>query len=531
MAAGAGRNRQTMPSAGPPAPRDGSPAALPRVIVTGASGFLGRHLLAGLKDRYRVFALARRSQRTGHAPVHHNISWHQVDVGDREELGAVFGAIRETGGADFLVHLAAYYDFTGQEHPEYRRTNVEGLRNVLEESKGLGLRRFVFASSVAACRFPPPGRAVNELSPPDADHVYARSKRIGEELVREYGAHFPASVVRLGALFSDWCEYPPLFMFLSTWLSREWNRRILAGQGNSGIAYLHVRDAVAFFQVLLERDDAPAGTETVIASTDDSVYHRRLFDEATRCFFGRKVDPVFMPWIFCWMGLWLFDRAGSLLGRRPFERPWMAGYIDRQLTVDASLTRKRIGWAPNPRLLITRRMPFLIDNRRADPVEWHRRNWAALKREKLSESLRLYQLMERHHEEMVAGALQRFLGLEALDRFPNYLQLSTEDLEWSLIQVYRHLRNAVRTRERALFRAYCHDLAKRRFRQGFACEEVCDALAAEKEYCRRTLQKDPGFHGLEDTYSHQVDMTFRLGIDEVQDVFEELSGRFSPPER
>jgi len=510
--------------------RDALPE-LQRVVLTGASGFLGRHVLAALKDKYRIFALARRSQHTVRAPVHRNISWHQVDIAEREELRTVFDEIQAGGGAAFIVHLAAYYDFTGDDHPEYRRTNVVGLRNVLEESRRLGLRRFIFASSVAACRFPAPGQVVNEESLPDGDHVYARSKRIGEEMVREYRHSFPSSVVRLGALFSDWCEYPPLFMFLSTWLSREWNRRILAGKGNSAVPYLHVRDAVAFFERLLERDDGWPGTETIIASTDDPVYHRRLFDEATRSYFGTKVDPVFMPRLLCWMGLWIQDRVGRLLGHRPFERPWMAGYIDRQLNVDAGLTRKRLGWAPNPRLLIGRRMPFLIDNRKTDPVEWHRRNWAAMKRVTLSENLRLYQLMERHSEEMVVSSLQRFLGPEALTRYPSYLQLATEDLEWSMIQAFRHLRNAVRTREKALFRAYCHDLAKRRFRQGFRCAEVCDALGSEKENCERILRKDSHFHGLENAWRDQVETTFRLGIDEIQDVFEELSGTFVPPER
>ncbi len=500
------------------------------VVVTGASGFLGRHLLAALKGRYRVVALARRSQRTARVPDHRNISWHQVDIAERDELGTVFGAVRIAGGAAFVVHLAGYYDFTGEDHPEYTRTNVHGLRNVLEESTRLDIRRFVFASSVAACRFPPPGRAVNEESAPDGDHAYARSKRFGEAMVREYGHRFPSTVVRLGALFSDWCEYPPLFMFLSTWLSKEWNRRILAGGGNSAVPYLHVRDAVAFFERLLERDDASSGTETVIASTDDPVYHRRLFDDATRAYFGTKVDPVFMPRLLCWLGLWIRDRAGRLLGHRPFERPWMAGYIDRQLRVDASATRRRLGWAPNPRLLIGRRMPFLIDNRKTDPVEWGRRNWAAMKRIRLSENLRLYHLMEHHGETMVAASLERFMSPEALTRYPSYLRLDTEDLEWSVIQAFRHLRNAVRTREKAIFRAYCHDLAKRRFRQGFRCEEVCGVLASERENCLRILRTDSRFHELENAWRDQVETTIRLGIDEVQDVFEELSGTFVPPE-
>lgn len=63
---------------------------LPKVVITGASGFLGRHLLAVMKDRYRIYALARRSQRRVRAPVHPNISWHQADIGVFEPLESVF---------------------------------------------------------------------------------------------------------------------------------------------------------------------------------------------------------------------------------------------------------------------------------------------------------------------------------------------------------------------------------------------------------------------------------------------------------
>ena len=38
-------------------------------------------------------------------------------------------------------------------------------------------------------------------------------------MLAEYAREFPATIVRFAALFSDWCEYPPLFMFLETWLS------------------------------------------------------------------------------------------------------------------------------------------------------------------------------------------------------------------------------------------------------------------------------------------------------------------------
>ena len=346
--------------------------ALPTLVLTGASGFVGRHLLESLAGEYRIFGIARRSQVRCGAPVHPNITWFQVDIGEREPLAEVFRMIRVLGGADTVVHLAAHYDFTGEEHPEYRRTNVEGLRNTLDFSRELGVKRFVFSSSVAACRLPSPGSALTEDSPPDGDHVYARTKAIGEAMVREYEDSFPSTIVRFAALFSDWCEYPPLFMFLSTWLSPAWNRNVLGGRGESAIPYLHVKDVVAALRLVLEkRPGELAPGEVLIASPDGSTSHRELFDEATRDYDGEARDPILMPRPLCGPGMWGRALLGRLTGDMPFERPWMARYIDLKMTIDASRTRARLGWAPRPRLELLRRLPFLIENLKTDPLEWN----------------------------------------------------------------------------------------------------------------------------------------------------------------
>jgi len=229
---------------------------LPRIIVTGASGFIGRHLLDTLKDHYRIIAMARRAQAHCGAPVHPNISWLQVDIGDREPLAATFRKVAEGGGAELVIHLAAHYDFTGDEHPEYWRTNVSGLRNVLDLcSTVVHPKHLVFASSVAACAYPRPGATLTESSPPDGEHLYSITKRIGEEMLGEYREYFHSTIVRFAALYSDWCEYAPLFYFLGTWLSPAWNARILGGKGLSAVPYMHIREVGSFFRILLDRID------------------------------------------------------------------------------------------------------------------------------------------------------------------------------------------------------------------------------------------------------------------------------------
>lgn len=346
----------------------------PRVIVTGATGFLGGQLVRQLRKEYRIVALGRRDPVQAGAPTGPGIDWFRVDIGDRPRLERVFARIRETGGAHLLLHLAAYYDFSGKDNPEYRRTNIEGTRNLLELSIPLELRRFIFTSSVAACPFPPPGEAVTEATPPHAPVPYARSKRAGEELMRRYAVRVPTCIVRPAAIFSEWCEYEPLDQFLRTWCSHRWNARILAGTGRSAIPFLHVMDLLSFFLRVVEKLDDLEPAEVLIASPDGATSHLELFEAATRAAFGAPRRPVFVSPQLAATGIRLREAMGYLTRRMPFERSWMVDYIDRELRVDASRTRRRLDWAPNPELAIRRWIPAMVENLRSHPSEWRRRN-------------------------------------------------------------------------------------------------------------------------------------------------------------
>jgi nucleoside-diphosphate-sugar epimerase len=494
----------------------------PRLLVTGASGFIGRHLLDALKEEHRIFALARRSQALSHAPVHPGISWHQADIGDRTALEAVFRTIGEAGGADVLVHLAAHYDFTGNEYVEYWRTNVHGMRNVLELAPGVGVRRVIFPSSLAACRFPPPGRALDETSPPDGEHIYARMKKAGEEMLREFEGRLRGTSVRFAALFSDWCEYAPLFMFLETWLSTAWNRRVIGGRGRSAIPYLHVRDAVDFLAAVIERGDTLAPGEVLVASPDGAVTHRELFEVATAFYYGAPRRPLYMPRALCGPGMWARDVLGRLIGHRPFERAWMARYIDLQMTADGSRTRARLGWAPRPRLGILRRMPFLTQHLRNDPSEWTARNHAALKAVRVRANLlvhallrgRAHDLTEEFTEALVGRGDARFAGYRKA-----WSRRSALDHHALLLQ---HLLEALRTGERSVLALYCRELAGRWHAAGLREEELEAAIAELERICLATLRREPGWESLRDEIRQQVSMTLNWARDEVYEVYESL---------
>ncbi len=499
------------------------PGDRPVLLVTGASGFMGRHLLEALKDEYRIIGIARRSQARSGAPVHPNIRWYQADIGDRRMLAHVFEDIAAQGGAGVCIHLAAHYDFTGDDHPEYERTNIEGTRNVLEACRELGtIRHFVFSSSVAACRFPPRGKALDETSPPDGEHIYARTKREGERMLGEYAHAFHSVIVRFAAAFSDWCEYPPFFMFIQTWLGSAWNRRMLGGRGESAIPYVHVHEIPPFFRALLHRiHELPQG-QVLIAGADRAVNHDELFASVIEHFHGRRDRPIHMPKALCGPGMQVMDLVGRLLGERPFERPWMATYIDEVLAIDSTVTRRLLHWGTRPRLEILRRMPFLMENLKVDPLEWQRRNRAAMKHVRVRSNLRIHQLLEAHEQEIADTYHARLHAPENAARFPNYQRISDEQSAWNHRMVLLNLMNAVRTRERAVFMGYCRDIAEARFAQGFSADEVCTALEVLNDICTRTILEDPESDGLQDRIFEHLTMTMRIGEDQVQEVFEDL---------
>lgn len=135
-----------------------------RALVTGASGFIGRHLVAALEAagvEVREFDYA-----TG------------LDVLDPEAVR------RAVDGCDTVFHLAAVYSYARADASLMEAVNVEGTRNVLNAAVGGPARRIVHTSTCATCGPVPGRRATERDNPPAADLriPYKRTKVHGERL-------------------------------------------------------------------------------------------------------------------------------------------------------------------------------------------------------------------------------------------------------------------------------------------------------------------------------------------------------------
>jgi dihydroflavonol-4-reductase len=131
-----------------------------RVYVTGASGFIGGHVVRELWE------------------AGHDVGDEWIDLLDRERLR------RALSGCEAVFHLAALYSYDAPAS-EHERVNVEGTRVVVEVCRELGIGRLVHTSTCGTCG-PVPGRpATEEDEPPDYELKvpYKRTKLEAERIV------------------------------------------------------------------------------------------------------------------------------------------------------------------------------------------------------------------------------------------------------------------------------------------------------------------------------------------------------------
>ncbi len=495
---------------------------LPGILVTGASGFLGKNFLAAVTGRYRVFCIARQSQKEAGIPRNANTRWTQVDIANWESLQEVKRCIKRNGGAEYVLHLAGYYDFTNAPNQEYERTNVFGTRNVLTLAKEIGTRRFIFASSLAACKFPSSGEVLDERSVPDADFPYAWSKRAGEDMMKEYAEFYSISIIRVAAVYSDWCEYPPLYMLLKAWLSKTWNARILAGKGESSVPYIHINDLNTLILRVIEKSDQLPQITIYNASPNHTTSHLDLYNASIRCYYGEEIKPIKIPKILVFPGLFFRQITGRLFGHPPFEKLWMVKYIDKKLSVDATKTQEELGWNPASCYELKRRLLILIENMKNYGNVWHLRNESALKRITRRPNLIIYEAMVVLRDEFVKEAKAFLLLPPNHTRFCDYYKMHPDTLTWFLTLLFQITASGVRANDRMFIRNYAQIMAYSRYEEGFSRIQVCDFLTSMGMLIKLLLLVKAGLKDMKQYVYDYIDLTFQLAAHEVENAYERL---------
>lgn len=150
------------------------------LAITGATGFLGRHLVLACATRGIPIRLLVRNPSRLNLPAHPAMT---LVTGDLDQPEALVALLDGTRGA---IHAAGTVSYDRRDRNLVWRTNVEGTQNLLDAARKVGLPRLVHISSTAAVGHAPQGKPIDETHPWNLGGMgmaYPESKRRAEEIV------------------------------------------------------------------------------------------------------------------------------------------------------------------------------------------------------------------------------------------------------------------------------------------------------------------------------------------------------------
>lgn len=304
------------------------------VVITGANGFIGRHLCRTLVGKgIRVRGITRSPSGVPVGGVETAIA---RDLHDRDGIRTALS------GATTVIHLAArvHADAEGRDDPasECRRINVHGTALLLEESVAAGATGFVFISSVKAVAGESE-RVLTADTPPQPVDAYGESKLEAERLVRvvaiREGLHAP--ILRLPSVYGPGMKanMVTLFKVIDRGLPLPF------GSVSNRRSFAYVGNTVAAIEALMTSPKAAHGT--VYVSDDEDISTPELVRQIARAL-GRPARLVPVPARL----LRAAAGTGGLLSRFPrfhFKGDSLAAVLG-SLFVDTSSLRETTGFAP-----------------------------------------------------------------------------------------------------------------------------------------------------------------------------------------
>jgi nucleoside-diphosphate-sugar epimerase len=292
-----------------------------RVLITGATGFIGRHLQDRLKGSRREYRVAARS-----APPRQDFDFVVVgDIGPQTDWQA---ALRDV---DSVVHLAGrahvLRETAADPRAEFMRVNAAATGALASAARRAGVRRIVYVSSVGVLGNSSP-KPLNELSSPRPHNAYAESKLAGEIALRENaGSETETVVVRPPLVYGD--GVGANFLRLLRWV--DGGVPLPLGSVDNRRSMVNVWNLCDFIVRLL---DHPQATQRTWLVSDDEVVSTPDLVRAIARSLGKPARLLSFP-------PRLLAVAGAITGMRN-----AVTQLCGSLELDIGASRRELDWSP-----------------------------------------------------------------------------------------------------------------------------------------------------------------------------------------
>lgn len=348
---------------------------MPTVIITGSSGLIGTGLCRRLATDYRVLGFDHGPPAEDVASLEGFEHIHCDLTRDDDVAGALQKAESRTGGrVASVIHLAAYYDFSGEESPMYDELTVGGTRRMLRGLQQFAqVEQFLFSSSLLVMQPAAAGAQLTEQSPTSAEWPYPQSKLKTEQVIRLERGSIPTLILRIAGVYDELCHSIPIAQNIRRIAEKELESYLFPGNPYHGQTFIHDDDVADCLAAAVDRRDALSSEEVLLVGEDECLTFAQLQDEIGNLLHGVENWPTIrIPAFVAKAGAWMQQKLASSPEEAPFIKPWMVDLADANYPVDSSKAKQLLDWAPRRKLSET--LPEMIRRLKEDPASWYEAN-------------------------------------------------------------------------------------------------------------------------------------------------------------
>ncbi|MBI4418137.1 MAG: SDR family oxidoreductase [Ignavibacteriales bacterium] len=307
-----------------------------RVLVTGATGFLGSNLAGALVSEGHHVRILRR-------PTSSLTAIRDLDVehtiGDIRDPDAVRVAVR---GCDMIFHAAALVSYWRKQRAEVYDINIGGTANIIDACLRAGVQRLIHTSSVAAVGFEKDGVLADESTPFNWDAYdvgYRISKHRGElEVLKGVKAGLPAVIVNPSIMVGERDIH-----FIGGQIVRDVYKKRIFYSIEGGISVVYVGDVVRGH--LAAARQGRIGERYILSG--ENLTHRQILETTADVVSGWK--PLFrLPFWGAKTIASVSEAVGNLAKTKPWIGKELVAGLNRMCWFSCEKAKRELGYSVTP---------------------------------------------------------------------------------------------------------------------------------------------------------------------------------------
>lgn len=352
-------------------PNDGDK---PLVVITGSVGNLGVAITDALQEKYQVIGFDKEGTDCD----------IPFDITSDSSVSQSFNLFKKRYGSKIaaVIHLAAYFDFSGEESPLYEKVNEQGTKNLLNALQEFTVERFIFSGTMLVHKAGTPGEKINEETPLAPKWIYPKSKEKTEKIIQKYHGKIPYLILRLAGLYDDKTCIPTLAHQISRTYERKLKSNLYAGDPKAGQSFIHQDDLVRLFVKAVHYRQELAEEEIILAGEAETVSYKHLQEMITELLHDEKMELFNIPRPVAKVASWMEEKSEPIIpddfdqGEKPFIRPFMIDLGSDHYELDITKAREKLHWRPSHH--IEKTVPKIINELKKDPKNWYKNNGITL---------------------------------------------------------------------------------------------------------------------------------------------------------